>query len=672
MEMDKMIQDKLSKNFEWKDAKAFKADLTCAGPEIKTSAPELMFVSIVPTCLGQEEFAVQLILNRFRRTGIRYYAMWYAMHPTGNDPMQKPLSYVPSFALIKKLLGDNQDIELGILLQSTIGHGGYWNSNTECALEGQKLIREDGTVNHRFCPFEKNFTDYITEAVSALAALKPAFMIIDDDLRPYAGFCFCPEHIRRLNEMTGRNFTRETLAEHLKNAPPFDEVAKAFHKLNIESVGVAAKAIREGMDRHDESIRGAYCACYPNVDAAEEILKQTGGEKPLFLRLSNSYYTEKEIKQQADKDLLTAYQAVNFKKRFDIPLIDESDTCPHDRFSKSARTMNLHIVSGILHGCRGGKLWFDSALSNVSDLYEETFARYAGLYRELAEQMKQYTPEGAFTVIPPFEQNPYPAAGKSFVYTADWGCNALGKMGLPVSYADMQTQGIRLLAGTQVDHYTDEELLEMFKGSLLIDGEAAVRLSERGFASKTGVYAVNGTAAANSECVLENNMVCRFNSTDPYSELQVSENAEVLSMLRNQGKDVLPGSVFFKNSDGGRIITAALNIGRTVPMNVLNPSRKFQFTEMLERLGDVPAVLTALQDAKLMCGRLADGRMMWTAVNYSYDPLPLEFSTCRKISKISELMPDGSYRELDFIFEDGKLTIEQKLEPAEFSILILE
>ena len=662
----------LNQIYSWKNPETFTtSDFT--PPAIQTSAPELMFVSIIPANIGREEFTVNLIRNRYRCTKIKYYAMCYSMHPSGADPMQKPLSYVPSFTKIKEMLADDSDIVPGILIQSTIGHGGYWNSSRENGLQGQKLILSDGRENHRFCAYEKNFTDYITEAISTVAALKPAFMIIDDDLRPYADSCYCPEHLKRLNALTGRNFTRESLAEYLKNAPPYDEISKAFYQINAESIGVIAQAIRKGIDRHDKSISCAYCACHPFINVSEEILANAGGDKPLFLRMSNSYYTEKAVKVQADKDLLTAFQTVNFKKQLpNVPLIDESDTCPHDRFSKSARTMNLHIASSILHGCRGGKLWFDNFSLNVSDNFEMIFARYNGLYRELAALMDKYTPEGPLTVIPPFEQKPYPHEGTNFSLQSDWGNCAFGKMGLPVSYGDINTRNVHLLAGNQVDYYTDSDLRKILSGNAIIDGAAAIKLTERGFAARTGVSAAHGKTPANGEKILSSDIRCRFNSADHYAELTPEASAEILSMLTNQGVEVLPGSVLFKNDDGGKIISLALDVGATVPMNVLNPARKMQFTEMLEKLDGIPAALAAFQDSKFMCGKLDDGRLLWTAVNYSYDPLPLEFASNIKAAKILELMPDGSYRNVDFVQQSSKISINKELEPAEFSILVIE
>ena len=47
------------------------------------------FISIIPNFSRQEEYLAGLIRNRFRETGIEYYAMNYPLHPQGDDIYDK-------------------------------------------------------------------------------------------------------------------------------------------------------------------------------------------------------------------------------------------------------------------------------------------------------------------------------------------------------------------------------------------------------------------------------------------------------------------------------------------------------------------------------------------------------------------------------------------------------
>ena len=123
-------------------------------PVYKTDAPELFFVSIIPNFAGEEEYLADLIRERYQRAGITRFAMSYPMHPQGMDVYDKIRQQAASFRRLKSLL-KGAPFKLGILIQSSIGHGGYWNLAPECGISGTKSLAGDGTESIRFCPFER-------------------------------------------------------------------------------------------------------------------------------------------------------------------------------------------------------------------------------------------------------------------------------------------------------------------------------------------------------------------------------------------------------------------------------------------------------------------------------------------------------------------------------------
>ena len=60
-------------------------------------------------------------------TGMKILLCSMTLNPEGDDPYLKPKSFIKAFADLKEELKDT-DIELGILLQSFIGHG--WSSSS--------------------------------------------------------------------------------------------------------------------------------------------------------------------------------------------------------------------------------------------------------------------------------------------------------------------------------------------------------------------------------------------------------------------------------------------------------------------------------------------------------------------------------------------------------------
>ena len=669
-------------------------------PIYKTDAPELFFVSIIPNFAGDEEYIAKLICERYQRAGITRFAMSYPMHPQGMDVYDKIRQQAASFRRLKALLKD-APFKLGILIQSSIGHGGYWNLAPECGIEGVKSLAGNGTESIRFCPYEPNFLDYIYNAVKMVAVEGPDFFMGDDDMRMGEN-CYCPYHLSRLEEKTGRRFTREELVEYLENVKPFDPIAQAFEEVNIEGMDELCKAIRRACDEVNPEINGAVCICGPRFDYVPSQLKYIGGPQP-FLRISNANYMESNAKDQARVDRGTSWQTVNFRK-LGVPLLDESDTCPHNRFSKSARTMNLHIVSGLLHGTDGGKLWLDQSscpLPEESRFYEDVIAANQGLYRELHRLMRSFTPEGTLTLIPPFESEPYPHKGMGFHYKSDWGVYAFGRLGIPVHYTDMDGKGIILVAGEQVIYYTDEQIRKILSGPCLLDGVAASILTAKGYSELIGVKAecsVMGTIKTGSvqeqlisagkrknafkanreSSLLEPQVGMTYSARDNTAFLTMLPGAEPLSKVSMtaykgaQAEYVMPGTVYFENALGGKVVTMSMDIMAWPYMMVLNPGRKKFYLSILEKLGGIPAWINTAQDCKLICGNLADGRKLYTAINYGYDALPLELTSKAKVSEIRELQGDGSYKTLNFTQNGDQLKIERTLEAAQISIMVIK
>ena len=288
----------------------------------------------------------------------------------------------------------------------------------------------------------------------------------------------------------------------------------------------------------------------------------------------------------------------------------------------------------------------------------------------------------------------------NFHAKSDWGVYAFGKMGIPVHYAGMDAEGISLIAGEQVIYYTDEQIRKMLSGSCLIDCVAASILTVRGFSELTGVSArcdKMGTVTvgsveeqmfsaarrknsfrANSEAsLIEPPVTMRFSPRDNTAFLEMHPGAEPLSrvtMTAYKGAEpeyVMPGTVYFENSIGGKVVTMCMDVMAWPYMMVLNPCRKKFYLAVLEKLGGLPAWINTAQDCKLVCGKLADGRKLCTAINYGYDPLPLELTVQFPVGKVMELQGDGGYKELAFALQADQLKIDRTLEAGQYSVLVI-
>ena len=169
-----------------------------------------------------------------------------------------------------KILGDHftafRDVftgdasRLGILAQATIGHG--WIPDEPATF--QQIIRPDGSPAYQMCPLDPAFQDYIRATFRRLAALKPAFFMIDDDFRLLTGRngCYCPLHLAEIGRRLGRTFTREALLDTLRTDAG---VARSYDALLLDSLLQLAGVIRKAIDETDPSLPGSFCACYGDI-----------------------------------------------------------------------------------------------------------------------------------------------------------------------------------------------------------------------------------------------------------------------------------------------------------------------------------------------------------------------------------------------------------------------
>ena len=638
--------------------------------------PKPFFISIIPNFAGKEEYLADLIRNRFRETGIEYFAMSYPLHPQGDDIFDKVKIQKASFHKLKDLLKDDPEIKLGILFQTTLGHGGYWNLTPQCAIEADRIVKADGTETHRCCPLDSRFLDYIRHCVGTLCEEHPDFTLGDDDMRMFDGTCYCERHVKQISEMTGKSFTRETLAAAVVSAGPHDPVAEAFEKAQIESMRKLCKAVREAIDAVDPAIPCGCCIVCGRYDYAEiESLELAGNTRP-FLRIGNATYLEGALRDAIWRDADTGCQVTNMKGK-DIRLLDESDTCPHNRFSKSARTMHAHITAGLLRGLDGGKLWLDQStypLRDISRPYEKILGKHQGFYSRIMEIVRNWNPAGCVINVPPLDREPFPAVGTHFCDQCFWPVFCFGRTGIPVYYDDVHAGGIHLLSSGQIDHYTDEELHAFLSEAALIDGPAAVKLTERGFAELIGVNAEYKPFIGNRETDCVSGIGVGFLAAGDTPFLTPLAKTEALSKVYSSQysgapeKEIMPGSTFFRNELGGRIIVTAMNLQKWHQMHVANPGRKLMYVSWLEKLGGVPAYIPEMQDSRIICGNLPGGELLCAVFNSSYDPLPVRIATRKAPEKLFCLTPEGNYEEASFRLDGNTVDTPWTLESGEVGV----
>ena len=304
------------------------------------------------------------------------------LQPRGDPPRDLAAGLVRVFRALRAAAGP-EGPPLGVLLQSTMGHG--WAMPDPAPF--QRIVRACGDEPCVFCPLDGAFLAFVAAQVAALAAERPAFFLLDDDtrLRTHRDACFCPLHLAEFSRRTGRPWRdRATLLAALAAEP---ELAAQWETLRLDSIARLARAVRKAFDEADPAIPGAYCSCEGDVGDALPLARilAAPGRRPV-IRLNNGRYLHDGNRDLPAHLLRTAGQRLALPPDDDALFLDEPDTYPQNRYSVSAADFHLHVALGLLSGCGGAKFWLSrmTAWEPASgEAYRRVLVRYKGFYREL-------------------------------------------------------------------------------------------------------------------------------------------------------------------------------------------------------------------------------------------------------------------------------------------------
>lgn len=630
----------------------------------------LELLNIVPMLPEHREELAADTLDLLRRGCINRTAFILTLVPEGNPPADKAKVLGERFEQFRAALGKT-DMPVGILIQATIGHG--WVPNTPS--EFQRIVLPDGERPYMFCPLDEAFRACIGDAVRRLAALRPDFLMVDDDFRLLTGRdgCFCPLHLARFNREQGTAYDRETLAAALgKDAA----LAAKYDALLKQSLIELAGVIRRAVDETDPEMPCSFCACSRDMRHAPAIARILAAPgEPLTIRINNARYLNESLRTVPEWLMFTARQIAACPPG--SRLLAEPDTFPHNRYSTSAAMMHLQLTCSILEGCRGGKFWLSRSgcwEPESGRLYRDTLARNVRFYQALAELPVEWT--GAATVLPETPPLNFPLASRSDS-NRTWSTQVLGKMGIPFHFTT-SPGGIVTLAGSDCDALSDAQLNELFsRHNCLLDGPAAVAACERGFGPAIGVAAEawNGKPVT-FELTRDGNRIPAAATNDRearFAKLTPLPGTEELSKFYHTPSGVspekeymMPGATFRRIPGGGRIAVIASPVTQYgfAAFSMLNQSRKAQLLEIFERFGGLPWHFPGDDEILLKTGK-AEGYEIALLIDLSLDDVPEVrlAGPAEKAASVETLLPDGKWEPAQFVRDGGELRISRALRP---------
>lgn len=590
--------------------------------------------------------------------------------PESDPPVDKARILGDRFTAFRKVFkGDTS--RLGILAQATIGHG--WVPDEPAPY--QKIIRPDGSPAYQMCPIDPAFQAYLRDAFRKLAALGPAFFMVDDDFRLLHGRdgCYCPRHLDEIGRSLGSVFTREALLASLRRDP---EVARAYDALLLDSLLRLADVIREAIDAVDPAIPGSFCTTQGDIRHAEPIARRLagGGHGPV-IRINNGRYLNAEMRSFPVRMYHGAVQIAALAP--DVTLLAETDPCPQNRYSTNAQLVHAHYVGSLLEGCHGAKHWLTRTQTwqpASGAAYRAILSRHHGFYEALFRAVQESAPAGyvaaALPSAPRF--NPAPDHGGDGGSAKPWVA-ALGVLGLPCNYARMPVLPV-MMTGEDTVQFPDSDLRQLLQNGLLLDGPAAEALSRRGFAEAIGVRAEPWTGPGVSAerwgaVILPRDL--RYTRLEPI-DARTRVHSTLLhrkSGVSGEFAEIGPAVTLFENAAGGRVAVLAAGCGYgnslTEPgVSFYDEDRKRELVELLAFVCGQPIPFYYPGDAEvyLKLRRFPDGRYLLAFFNLGHDPLEtLPVRSPFRLLDVEMLSPTGEWEKADW--HDG--CIQTPLLPAD-------
>lgn len=583
--------------------------------------------------------------------------------PEGKPLINKAEIFGEQFKVFQNRLKE-MGIDCGILVQCSIGHGYPLNEDSDLTYY---VNLTDGKRQYVMCPYDVDFQEYIRGQLQILAALNPKVIMVDDDFRlMYRGGrgCACPLHLRAYNERAKTNLTREELYGMLET-DGYAKEKEIFRETQREALLQGARAMRAGIDAVDETLPGSFCCVGPTTEFAAEIASILAGKgNPTVVRINNGNYTPAGARWFSDIAFRAADEICRLKKGGVDYILAETDTCPQNRYSTGAASLHSHFVGSILEGVCGAKHWITRLSTfepNSGKAYRKTLSEYSGFYDTLSQLVPKLSWEGCRIPLTSEINWEFKRTGWEWKKNAWLRC-VLERLGLPV-YCSSDNGGATFMEGDFDQGYTDEEVLELLKGTLFLDAVALGRLNARGFTQYTGVDVREWTGAHTSYEKLDNGCVC--NVPVGVKELvPLKEDVKVYSTICHLAggkyeQELFPGVTMYHNTLGGTVIVACgtpdTEFHFTTAFAFLTESRKLQFARILKETGNLPIYYSGDAEVYMKTARVADGRRFCAVFNIGLDILEdLPLITDERVKRVQILQKDGAFVDCTFEkTEDG-------------------
>ena len=555
------------------------------------------------------------------------------------------------------------------------------------------MIKADGSETpFSSCPLDENFAERFSANIANFAKIaEPKFIMFEDDYSitasTFSEGCFCEKHLAAFAERCGKYYTRAELNGIFseKTAKSL-ELRKEFRRLSADTLANLAGRVRAELDKSTPEIPlGLWQSGGLNDDgdATESIINAMAGKSHVpAVRVAGSFYNGGNVLEIPTVLFNLLYAKQHLDKATDV--YQESDSFPHTRYYISGKRLSAMFAVGVSYGSMGS---IYHARGHLDDGNEETC--YGAEYKKESKRLNALynTLNGCKTVGVGVEFDPFYNTVEN-VRVPLW-VKALSRFGVP--YTTLESK-VLFMDRVQAAYCSDKMIKKALSGGLIVDGDAARILCERGYGEYLGV-SVGGDIA--EEKNLRYDLLAREVICDKYAEkgkgkrmhaahiLSTVGNGKMLKLtVKNDGCEILsenydgfgncisPAMTRFINSLGGRVVVTGLTLDWNYSQALFNYRRQRLFIDLIRWCGgDIPCVhnepdiFTIVNEPK--DGATKDFYGIITLLNLSednVDGINLRLPTKWRKKPIKKLDASGKWIAINALATEDGVKIGEKIE----------
>lgn len=579
--------------------------------------------------------------------------------PEGNPVWDKASKMAELYGRYRDEL-QKHGVQCGILVQASLGHGYEITRNPF----QPKVGLFDGEESYCCCPGDEAFIRHFCGVLKTLAMQHPAALMLDDDFRMMLSVnrgCACPLCMQEFHRRSGTSVTREELAEHIQTHPEDDAWSQIFRDIQHERLVHAAETFREAVDSVDPTIQGINCTSGHICESVSDTNKIWAGKgNPTMVRIPNGTYAPNTVREFSDVMRNAAICGSKLKKHGIEIILAETDTIPFQRYGKSARYLHAQYTASLLEGAKGAKHWITRNRAfepEAGAAYRKILTEHYGFYEKVAQLADEIHWTGINGFFVEQEKVLFHKEKAWRYHTCNWISKSIERLGLPFYFMETN-QGLAVVEGDMIADMTDAQIEKLFSGSVMLDGESAQALTERGYGKYLGIAVSEWKNGHVSGEVFAGKIGAACEKQKNIHQIQICDPA-VRTLSYNFREELgtqhrlAPASTLYRREDGkiSVVFCGSPDVEFTYyeGFSFLNQNRKEQFLAIMKEANVLPIYCCTDNEVCLRAGYLQDERLLAALYLLGTDPMEeVVLYLEKKPKKITVLQKDGTEEEVSW------------------------